>query len=525
MTRDVFWGKDASNNKVLIAIASDSAKPEIQMVQVFRPDDFDESGFLDLKNNLFDIWREGGEIDLPKANSLKWNIKTHPEYPEDLAKPEKEDKAESLVRKIRRNVFQVYSSQYKQEIEEGLKGFENKISGLKEWNKEDRFFLQNYETIIREAGNLYNEVEKSGKWEDNEWLTPADSYSLRQATKTLYQKLDALYLQSVTSNYQQMQIKMAIFLEKAQSALPAREIREAAHEFKNEIRETELTRQQKDDLFQAINDAVDGINRKQEEERAVLEKVSEMNFEDYESRMKEFAVQVETATFFQEVREGLKQIQREIRDAKLLHPQRKSLLDSLDVLFSALSTRQEEEKKNLNTISDAQFLLLSERLDIGKRLAAFNDDFQETREYLKILQHDIFEARLTREHRETLKTGLNEAFEKVNGRADKLFAERKRLYEKKGIEMENLKLRKRQEWEFRMKEKIIYTEKNIKNLQLSIENDEFYLQQQEEKWEDSKDSRFQKNIARIKTQMEERRERTEVLRKEITALEEKLKEE
>ncbi|MBX7240296.1 MAG: hypothetical protein K1X92_01010 [Bacteroidia bacterium] len=524
MIRDVFWGKDAGNNKVLVTVVSDSVKPEIQVVNVFRPDDLEESVFMKLKNDLFDIWRDGGEIDFPKGSSLKWNIKTNPHYPEDLPKPEKEDKAESLVRKIRRNILQVYSAGFRDEVQQLLNGFEKKITGLNEWNKEDRLFLQNYETVIRGAGELYNQIERTGKWEDNEWLTPSDSYSLRQIIKTLYQTLDALHLKSVTNNYQKMQINLEKFLQKVQSAIPAREIKEAAHELKNEIRETELTRQQKDELFQTINDAVDGINRKQEEERAVLEKVSEMNFEDYESRLKELAVEVEQATFFQEVRESLKQIQREIRDAKLLPPQRKSLMDSLDELFSALSDRQSDEKKNLSSISEAQFPVLSERLDIGKRLAAYNDDFQETREYLKTLQNDVFEARLTREHREALKTGLNEAFEKVNGRADKLFAERKRLHEKKGMEMENLRLKKRQEWEFRMKEKIIYTEKNIKNLQNAIENDEFYLQQQEEKWADSKEERIEKNIARIKSQIIERQNKIEEYRKEVAAIEEKLKE-
>ncbi len=525
MIREVFWGKNASNQKLLMAVSSSGSKPEILEVVVFLPESMEEEAFLKIKNDLFDKWRNGEEVTFPKKETIRWDFKEKSEYPETIPKPDPLDKAESIVRKIRKNIFQYYSTAYRTDIQHGLEGFDKKISSLREWNKENQLFLQNFETIIREAQDLFSKMEKGGKWEDTEWLTNQDAYELRQVLKEIQAKLEALFQQTTNTNYHKIQIQLQDFVVRSRSGMSSREIKENAHLLKDEIREQELSRQHRDDLFQQINTIVDSATQKQAEERGVLEKVSAMNYEDIEARINELVEAVNITTSFQEIREILKLLRAEIRDSSLLHGQRRTLNDKLDSLFLTLSDRQTEDKKNLGLISETNYNTLLERLDIGKRLAAFNEHFQETREYLKSLQQEVFDTRLTREHRDLLKIGLNEAFEKVNSRADKVFAERKKMYEKKGAEMEALKRKKRQEWEFRMKEKIIYMEKNIKSLQITLEKDTYLLEQQTDRWEETKEEQYHKNITTIQAQIAEKSLKISDLKREIEIIEQKLKEE
>lgn len=523
MLREVFWGIDVNHQKLLVAIESNLQQPEIQQVYVFRSEHFENTdAFYQLKNQLYDRWRNGESMDLPStAQRITWDFSKSAAYPKEVPSPEIEDKKEAIVRKILKYILQQYSKSYQEEIRVGLLGFKQKIANATVWKAEDRAFLDNFDKLIRAGQDIYANNETKLEIE-NECLTGGDAKELRDILREIRERLETLRTELWESNSNAAYEQVRELKEKCAATKEWREAREDAFQVKNEILEKELSRPQKDELMTEIKNIIQELSDRQAQEKAGFEKEAAENHERLAAALAVLEPQTLTTEEFQPVREALKKLQFELREVKLTKIQRNELFDRLDVAFKTLGERQNKDREHFLESSEHNFTTLSERLDIGKRLAQFNEDFQETRDFLKSIQADISGSALLREQRENLRTGLNEAFEVLNKRADKYYQDKKFGYEKRMKEMDTMREKKREEWIFRIKEKIMRVEQNIKNSERSLESDRNYLQSQQEKWEDSQDARIKTNIDRIAKQIEEKENRIADMRREIAEMEEKL---
>lgn len=524
LLREVFWGQGVNNTKKLVAIETDLQQPEIQHIYVADEQTFNSpADFQTYKDQLFDVWREGGEHSFPPSvERTKWDICAQFAYPESLPMPEHEGKKESLTKKMQRNLLHAYSEAYKADVKVGLMGFRDKIMGLTEYKPEEREFSETFDKLIRAGMDAFEENEAKGEW-NSECLSKADAKELRDILGEIREKLNSLRTSLWESNFHDISEKVREFKEKFADTPNWKNLREEAFELKNEIIDLELSREQKDGLMTHVKDLIQQIADRQQAERAALESNSSLNFGRLNGILEEVAGQIPAASFFQPLRESLKKVQTEIFGGGFTKEHRSELLDKLDVLFKEIAAKQDKDKAELDKFSTQNFEQIGERLLVGKKLAQFNDDFQETREMLKLIQQDIAEAKLTREHRETLRKELDEAFKTLNHRADRFYQDRKLAYEKRQKENEQLRIRKRQEWEFRMKEKIQRADKNIRQLEKQIQSDQNFVERLQEKWEDTGDEKLKGQIARVQTQIEERQAQILVHQREVVELEEKLK--
>ena len=158
-------------------------------------------------------------------------------------------------------------------------------------------------------------------------------------------------------------------------------------------------------------------------------------------------------------------------------------------------------------------------------MAQFSDDFQEVRDYLKDIQNDVRDLTLSREHREELRNEIREAFDKVNARADKYYHDKRFSWEKKQKEMEDMRNKKRQDWEFRMKEKMVRLEGTAKNMERAIQNDVDFAEGLRERLEGDSNASLSEKLANVERQIKERQARVEEIQSEVREIEAKLKQE
>lgn len=525
LLREVFWGQGVNNTKKLVAIETDLQQLEIQHIYVTEEQAFDSSAdFHAYKDQLFDVWREGGELSFPPAvERSQWDISTQLSYPEKLPMPEQASKKESLAKKMQRNLLHAYSEAYKADVKVGLMGFRDKIMGLTTYKQEEREFSETFDKLIRAGMDAFEENEAKGEW-NSECLSKADAKELRDILGEIREKLNSLRTHLWEQNFHEISEKIREFKEKlGEEGANWKNLREEAFDLKNELIDLELGREQKDGLMTHLKGLIQQIADHQQAERAALESNSSLNFGRLNAALEEVAGQIPQATFFQPLRESLKKVQTEIFGGGFTKEHRSELMDKLDLLFKEIAAKQDKDKAELDKYSTQNFEQISERLVVGKKLAQFNDDFQETREMLKLIQQDITEAKLSRDHRESLRKELDEAFKTLNQRADRFYQDRKIAYEKRQKENERLRIRKRQEWEFRIKEKIQRADKNIRQLEKQIQSDQNFVERLQEKWEDTGDEKLKGQIARVQTQIEERQAQILVHQREVVELEEKLK--
>ncbi len=520
--RDAFWAIDANNEKYLAAITLGKYTTTAHEIVFFGEKDFSEEDFHAFKNRIFDEWKNGNPLTWILPNkTVKWDMEKQAEYPADAPQPEKEDKKESLLHKGRKYILANLSQKNLDEMIDGVKAFGQKAMALTAWNKEDFEFTKKYEESVRTLVDKFRDNEQNNRFA-SDCLSPADAQNIRNILREVMAHLDSLKSKLSEVNYERLKTDIDKGEDLAQTSTLWKETRDALVATKNDLRDSEMLRVQKDELWTKINRALDILSQRQNAEKSAYEEEAVGNHAHFVTLFAEMQTTVNETTTFQPVRENLKKIQLELREAKLTRDQRNELFDSLDALFKTLGERQSVERESFLAESTEHFTDISDRLEVGKKLAQFDEDFNMARGYLIELQKDLGAARLSREQREGLRAQLNEAFATVNKRADKFYADRRFQHEKRTKEIEDLRVQKRQEWEFRMKEKIIRLEKITTGLDKSIEADTNYLTSLQEKYEDTGEERFLKSIAAAKTQLAEKQARVEDIRKEVAEIEEKL---
>ncbi|MEI6576440.1 MAG: hypothetical protein WCO63_09715 [Bacteroidota bacterium] len=206
-------------------------------------------------------------------------------------------------------------------------------------------------------------------------------------------------------------------------------IKDKLIDFQAELRDTKMTKEHKDLLYQMIQQAFDTLNnvRKQEDELFRLE--AESSFASYAERVAQLKEQVSQVSNFKEVREQLKQLQSDLRESRLLYEQKDHLYADLQEAFSILNQRQDEDRKTFDTEAKVNFERLKKMVNHGLKQAQESSEYKETREYLKKIQSEFKGIRMVKEEREELYARLQTAFETLNIRLDTYFREKQKNWE------------------------------------------------------------------------------------------------
>lgn len=196
-----------------------------------------------------------------------------------------------------------------------------------------------------------------------------------------------------------------------------------------ELRNTQLTKEKRDELYTKLQDAFTALNIRQEEISQKNTWEAERQYGLFGPRAIDILTRANTSLEFHELRTDIKDLQTEIRDSVLLKEQRESLHNILQEAFETLSSRQDNEKNSYEQEAQSNYKSLKAKVNNGLIQAEESNEYKETREYLKKIQSEFKGIKLFKEHREELYSRLQSAFEILNKRVDEYFFEKKKNWE------------------------------------------------------------------------------------------------
>lgn len=315
-------------------------------------------------------------------------------------------------------------------------------------------------------------------------------------------------------NYQTFSPKLVDALALVQRTEAFMDTREYLKNLQSEIRDAKLSKLHREAFRAQFDEIFTTLNARQDEERSSFLATCEYNFGQLRQQLDEATSQIETVTNYNQVRDVLKGIQAEMREQKLTKDHRDQLWAGLQDAFNALNAKQNAERETFLTAANANYDVLKTKIEEGLRLAQESNDFKGTREYLKTVQSEFWELKLTREQRDELKPKVNDAFVFLNQRADAFYSERQRT------------------WLERLSDKKIRLEQVRVSVEQQLDKDVFFLAQQKEKIENSweyKDSETVRNaydakIKQVEGQIAEKQSRLADIDRELKDIADKLNE-
>jgi hypothetical protein len=189
-------------------------------------------------------------------------------------------------------------------------------------------------------------------------------------------------------------------------------------EVQNLFKGAKLLREHRENLYARLQEAFVKIKGFREIEQTNFEKESAQNYIQLKQNVEEAILQASQTDDFRIAKDVLIKAQNEFRTTKLTKEQRDELYSKLQDAFTAINIQKDEESAKHRQEAENNYNLFNPRaLDILKR-AGESTEFHQIRMDLKEIQAEIRDAVLLKEHRETLHTALQEAFETLNLRQD-----------------------------------------------------------------------------------------------------------
>jgi len=179
-----------------------------------------------------------------------------------------------------------------------------------------------------------------------------------------------------------------------------------------------LLREHRENLYSRLQEAFEKIKAFKEIEKTGFEKESAQNYIQLNQIVEEAVSKANQTSDFRVAKDLIIKAQAEFRNTKLTKEQRDELNSKLQDAFSILNIRQEEVSQKTNQDAEKQFELFQPMANDILNRANESLEFNQLRADIKQIQTEIRDSVLLREHRENLRTILQEAFETLNLRQD-----------------------------------------------------------------------------------------------------------
>ena len=180
-------------------------------------------------------------------------------------------------------------------------------------------------------------------------------------------------------------------LKHANESLDFHQLRTDLKDLQAEIRDSALSREQRESLRTILQEAFETLNLRQDYEKNSFEREAQENYKSLKKKVNDGLIQAEETNEYKETREYLKKIQAEFKGIKLIREQREELYSRLQTAFEILNKRVDEfflEKKK-NWEVRMQYKLTSLSTDIFQLRESLETDLenlQELEEHLGIIQ-------------------------------------------------------------------------------------------------------------------------------------------
>jgi len=213
------------------------------------------------------------------------------------------------------------------------------------------------------------------------------------------------------------------------------------------IRNTILTKEQRDKLTTEIQKAFDEINSKIESAVKQRENLSLNSYEYFIDQLAEIEKKINSSTEIKPEREELKNLQNEITKANLLHQHRNELWNTIQELFERVNKSIEKGKIKADTDLETNYLNLKKQVDEAYHQAKTSTEYKHTKNFIMSVQKEFKGLRLRPEDRNELWTKISNAFDLITSRIDDYYRN------------------KRGDWDVKMQTKIYASHKQKDDLE------------------------------------------------------------
>lgn len=228
------------------------------------------------------------------------------------------------------------------------------------------------------------------------------------------------YEMECSENYLTLKPVVEAAVEFAMNHPIFREGKQRLIEAQSKFKGLKLKKDNRDELYNKLQEAFTVVKSRQEAEREVFDKEADINYEKVKPVIEEAINIADNAVNFKEARATLVDAQATIKELKLRKDARESFFDAIREAFNRLNDRQSAEREVFDKETSENFENINLRLQTIE--AELNDDpeFNKIRDLLIAVQADVKLITLRHEQR-------NSAFSKIRD----LFAvldEKRKIY-------------------------------------------------------------------------------------------------
>jgi hypothetical protein len=226
-------------------------------------------------------------------------------------------------------------------------------------------------------------------------------------------------------NYHSLKNLVQEAIEFSEKSLQFGKARQRLIKAQSQIKGKKLKRDQRDELYQYIRNAFNNLNEKQEADRELFEKETNLNYENLKKIVEQAISFAKDSTDYKEARESLINAQGTIKGMKLKRKQRDQLYADIREVFNSINESQEEDRKEFDEQANDNYKRLTEKVDDAFDLVHGVSDFRLIRETLISIQSEVKIVKLRRAQRNELFARIREAFNVFDKKKDEYFQERK----------------------------------------------------------------------------------------------------
>ncbi len=195
------------------------------------------------------------------------------------------------------------------------------------------------------------------------------------------------YEQECNENYDRLRTIVDDAIKVAQASETFKESRETLIAAQGSIRGVKLKRNQRDELYAAIREVFDGINRAQEEQREEFLKECEDNYRTIREKLDRATEYANTSDDFRFIRDNLIAVQNEVKILKLKRDQRSELFQAIRDVFEVLDQRRDQHRQHI--LIDKREKLKSIKDDLERKIARMEETIERDEEAISQTKSEI----------------------------------------------------------------------------------------------------------------------------------------
>jgi hypothetical protein len=225
------------------------------------------------------------------------------------------------------------------------------------------------------------------------------------------------------NNYAEVKPQIIQAKEEAMNSTEFNNSRKMLIEKQQIIKEAQLTRSQKDELFGEIRKAFNSINEKQDAEKEEFYAESQTNYEKLKPIVQQAINFATDPNNFSSARKKLIDAQNEIKKYRMKLSHKNELFGAIRTIFTKLNETSDSSELDQESLDNYQ------RLDTKVNEAAmnvrYNTNLNEMRNGLISVRDEVKLTKLTAKHRKELNASIRKAFSEYDKKKEAYFKNRK----------------------------------------------------------------------------------------------------